>query len=141
MSKQHLSLILLFLWFTLDVVGIPSFVDSPGFFSLDMLWWFLFFIILILNLRGFRYDTPLTIGFMAIWLYTQYESHWKYVLWGATPQQIKWYNHFFGNTHHLIPMSNTRIVPDTYHSVLLLLILICLFLFLSRIIIIRRRKR
>lgn len=128
----NIFLILLFLWFVLDIIGISGFVDTLGIFSLDGLWLFLLTIFLIL------YKFKESIGkwilsiFLVLWFVLQYNSHWRYFLFGAgaTEKGIKNYNMVFGNTHHIIPMSDMRIIPDTYHIILVILIMICSILLL-----------
>jgi hypothetical protein len=59
--------------------------------------------------------------FLILWAFIQYP------MWFIKkPDRIESYNTFFEKTHHLIEVSHTRLIKDTYHIVLDTLILLAL---------------
>ncbi len=71
---------------------------------------------------------------LAAWLVIQFFCHWYYTLFGASEKKLKGYNACFRNTVHLIPASDTRLIPDLYHMILHLLILWNLVLVICAIV-------
>ena len=71
-------------------------------------------------------------GVLALWLTVQFFCHWRYTLFGATPEKLKGYNDCFLGTVRLFPVSEKRLVPDLYHIVLHLLLAANLVLCLMR---------
>lgn len=71
---------------------------------------------------------------LAAWLVIQFFSHWYYTLFGASEKKLKGYNACFRNTVHLIPASDTRLIPDLYHMILHPLILWNLVLVICAIV-------
>ena len=71
---------------------------------------------------------------LLFWGTVQFFCHWYYTIFGASPQKLAGYNRCFGQTIHLFPASETRLVPDLYHIILHLLILTNLVLCVLRII-------
>ena len=63
---------------------------------------------------------------LPLWLVIRFFRHWYYTLFGATEEKLKEYNACFSNTLHIIPASETRLIPDLYHMILHLLILVIL---------------
>lgn len=53
----------------------------------------------------------------------QFFCHWYYTIFGASEKKLRGYNQCFRETIHLLPASETRVVPDLYHIVLHLLLL------------------
>ena len=54
---------------------------------------------------------------LLLWLVVQFFCHWYYTIFGASEQKLKGYNECFNNTVRIIPMSDSRLVPDLYHIV------------------------
>ena len=71
---------------------------------------------------------------LAAWLVIQFFCHWYYTLFGASEKKLRGYNECFRNTVHLIPASDTRLIPDLYHMILHLLILWNLVLVICAIV-------
>lgn len=71
---------------------------------------------------------------LAAWLVIQFFCHWYYTLFGASEKKLKGYNACFRNTVHLIPASDTRLIPGLYHMILHLLILWNLVLVICAIV-------
>jgi hypothetical protein len=121
---NKILMILLFIWFTLDITGfkIGSFVlvESPGLMSFDFFWWILLCVCLFLYHKK---QALYLISFLVMWLFVQFSSHWYYTLFGASEKKLAGYNNYFSNTHHIFGMSETTLIPDTYHIVLHLLII------------------
>ena len=62
-------------------------------------------------------------GILVLWLVIQFFCHWYYTIFGASENKLKGYNMCFKDTARLIPMSDSRLIPDLYHIVLHVLIL------------------
>lgn len=118
----------LIIWFFLDMVGfkIRNFIlvesawKDDGVFFLVYILLFVFF---CLKEKQGKY--PLTI-FLSLWLVIQFFSHWYYTIFGASEKKLLSYNRYFANTYHVIPASDSLLVPDLYHVLLHLFILIAL---------------
>ena len=63
-------------------------------------------------------------GILALWFAVQFFCHWYYTIFGASERKLRGYNDCFRGTARLIPMSETRLIPDLYHIVLHLLIVL-----------------
>ena len=61
---------------------------------------------------------------LILWLVIQFFCHWYYTIFGASEIKLKGYNECFKETVRIIPVSETRLIPDMYHMVLHMLILI-----------------
>ena len=61
---------------------------------------------------------------LLLWFTVQFFCHWYYTLFGVSERKLRGYNACFQNTLHLIPASDTRLIPDLYHMILHLLILL-----------------
>ena len=55
---------------------------------------------------------------LVLWLTIQFFCHWYYTIFGASERKLKGYNACFKGTLRLIPMSEKRVIPDLYHTVL-----------------------
>ena len=78
---------------------------------------------------GFFYLLPsvgkwILFGILVLWFAVQFFCHWYYTIFGASEKKLKGYNESFRGTVRLIPMSETRLIPDLYHIVLHALILL-----------------
>ena len=60
---------------------------------------------------------------LTFWAVVQFFCHWYYTIFGASEKKLRGYNQCFRETIHLLPASETRVVPDLYHIVLHLLLL------------------
>lgn len=67
---------------------------------------------------------------LLLWFIAQFFCYWYYTIFGASPKKRKGYNACFQDTVRLIPMSETRLIPDLYHiflhGMILLNILCCI---------------
>ncbi|MDD6800118.1 MAG: hypothetical protein PUE85_06860 [Firmicutes bacterium] len=63
------------------------------------------------------------LGVLVFWFAVQFFCHWYYTFFGASEKKLKGYNDCFKNTVHIIPASETKLIPDLYHIILHLLIL------------------
>jgi hypothetical protein len=120
----------LLIWFFLDqfgfAIGNYVFVEA-AWKDIDGIWYLIFIGLLVLFCVKDKYGKyPLTI-FLFLWLVTQFLSHWYGVIFGATVEQIAKYNRFYANTWHIIPISDSKIIPDFYHIVLHIFVLSALF--------------
>lgn len=64
------------------------------------------------------------LGVLVLWFVVQFFCHWYYTIWGVSDKKLKGYNDCFRNTIHIIPASETKLIPDLYHIFLHLLILL-----------------
>ena len=129
------SIALLFIWFSMDMtgfsVGSVTLVEA-AWNSIDGVWWLIFLFLATLFIIKDTIGKYLLTLFIFLWLIIEYFSHWHYTLFGASDKKINAYNQFFSETYHIIPPSNTVVIPDFYHIVLhifILLTLICLIAF------------
>ena len=114
----------LFLWFTLDLVGVPGLVTRDLLISLVGLLELILLLVLLGYWLSWRYTSLLALATLTIWGYMQYESHWRHFIFGASEQRLARYYKMFDGMHRSFPESHTRLVPDDYHIVLGLLITI-----------------
>jgi len=61
---------------------------------------------------------------LVAWNVIQFFCHWYYTIFGASPKKLAGYNSCFKDTVRIIPMSETRLIPDFYHIVLHTLLVI-----------------
>ncbi|MBU5593048.1 hypothetical protein KQI89_14955 [Clostridium sp. MSJ-4] len=127
--KRGINILLgaLLFWFTLDITGfsLGSFclVESPGILSGDTVWWIIFvccFILFFLKEKQGKYVLSV---FLTAWIIIQYFSHWNYTIFGVTERKLTGYNKYFANTFHIIPPSDSVLIPDLYHIILHILII------------------
>lgn len=64
------------------------------------------------------------IAWLSLWLIEQFFCHWYFTIFGASERKLRGYNECFKGTVKLFPMSEKRLVPDLYHTVLHFLIII-----------------
>ena len=62
-------------------------------------------------------------GILLLWFAVQFLCHWRYTLFGASPEKIRGYNECFRGALRVLPESEARLVPDFYHIALHILIL------------------
>jgi hypothetical protein len=63
------------------------------------------------------------LGFFALGLLTLFLTTIRFMIW-PNEKKIKGYNQYFANTHHILKPSETRLIPDTFHLILLALVVI-----------------
>ena len=61
---------------------------------------------------------------LLLWFIVQFFCHWYYTIFGASPKKLKGYNACLQDTVRLLPVSETRLIPDLYHILLHGLILL-----------------
>ncbi len=138
MRKFIYSLLaLLVFWFTLDITGFSlgqfNLVESPGLQSVDAAWWAIFVVCSAIFLWKEHIGKYILSMFLAAWAVLQYLSHWHYTLFGASERKLIGYNRVFENTYHIIPPSNSVLIPDLYHIVLHVLIVTLFVLMVVKI--------
>jgi hypothetical protein len=128
MTIRLLLQIALWIWFlgctTTYKVGKYTLVEGMGIKSAEFIMQCLYSIGLILY-----YITPSAgkwtlLGILILWFAVQFNCHWYYTIFGGSEKKIKGYNECFRNTVHVIPMSDTRLIPDLYHMIQHTLILL-----------------
>ena len=73
------------------------------------------------------------LGVLLFLFIVQFFCHWYYTIFGASEKKLKGYNDCFKNTIHIIPASETKLIPDLYHMILHLLILLNIGLVIGNI--------
>ena len=68
------------------------------------------------------------LGVLLLWFAVQFMCHWYFTIFGASEKKLQGYNECFRDSIRIIPASDTRLIPDLYHTVLHILILINIIL-------------
>ncbi len=137
MKLKRISLIfylLLMLWFSLDLVGIPGLVTRDALVGPVGVLEIILLIILIGYLRGWHFSPFLSTITLGLWGYLQFASHWQYFFFGASTQQLQRYYAFYAGMARFLPESSTRLIPDAFHTILGILITINFILVLIQVI-------
>ena len=120
--------IVLFCWFFGCIctykLGKYVLVDGMGIKSADFVMLCLFGIGSILFWAVPFVGKWVLLGVLFFWFTVQFFCHWYYTVFGASEKKLKGYNDCFRNTVHIIPLSETKLIPDLYHMILHLLILL-----------------
>jgi hypothetical protein len=58
------------------------------------------------------------LGLYGFWLYVQIGSWWVPYFRGVSPQFMRFYEHWFGNTYKFLPPIDGHPVPDAEHTVI-----------------------
>ncbi len=61
---------------------------------------------------------------LSCWIIVQFFCHWYFTIFGVSEKKLKGYNECFSDTVRFIPASDTKLIPDLYHTILHILILI-----------------
>ncbi len=104
-------------------VGRFTLVDGVGVKSAEFIMLIVYALALIL-FHAFSWGRWVLLSVLLIWLIVQFFCHWRYTVFGASPNKLAGYNECFRGTLRIFPISETRLVPDLYHIVLHLLIVI-----------------
>jgi hypothetical protein len=128
--------IILFLWYTLVFFNIPGLLvaGSVDLFSLLSLLELFLVIILVGYFFRWKYTDYFNLFILSIWGYLQYAAHWRYLLFEPSEEILDRYYHYFEGTLRFFAQSQTRIVPDAYHTILGILIYLNLVLVILKII-------
>lgn len=118
----------LWLWFlgctTTWKLGKVLLVEGMGVKSIE----FLALILFTLSLGSFilfeAVGKWILLAWLSLWLVEQFFCHWYFTIFGASEMKLRGYNECFKYTARIFPMSEKRLVPDLYHTVLHLLIII-----------------
>ncbi len=113
---------LLFLWFTLDLIGVPGLVTQDDWRSPSGLLELVLLVLLMGRLQKWKAEPFLTLATLSLWGYLQYIAHWHGFFFGASGDRLTRYYSLFSGMYRFFPESRARIVPDAYHTVLGLLI-------------------
>ena len=132
--------ILLIIWYTLDLFGIPDFVTRDGWLSTEGLLELLLVLILIGYLQQWKFTPLLSFALLSTWGYLEYISHWRDFFFGATTDRLEKYYTRFAGMYRFAPESETRLIPDAYHTVLGFLLAINLTLVVIQIILFFRQR-
>ena len=68
------------------------------------------------------------LGVLVLWFIVQFMCHWYFTIFGASEKKLQGYNECFRDSIRIIPASDTRLIPDLYHTVLHILILVNIIL-------------
>ena len=120
------SIVILLIWFSMDMIGFSIggvILVEAAWNSIDGVWWLIFLTLSILFIVKDKIGKYLLSIFILLWLFIQFFSHWYFTLFGASDKKKISYNQFFKETYHIMPSSDTMVIPDFYHIVLHILIL------------------
>lgn len=127
-KRVDVYLILLFIWFTLDLTGLTvtnfNLVRGTGFFGVNGIWWGSFLLILLLYFLLDRRGHYIMVAFLSFWAIVQYFKHWHFSIFGdktLMEQKVE-------TTIQLIPQTQSIILPDLYGLILDSFIVISLVL-------------
>ena len=73
------------------------------------------------------------LGYFVLGVVIMFFTTVRYMIWPQT-RKINGYNEYFARTHHIIKPSETRLIPDTFHIILLVLLPINLIAMVAYII-------
>jgi hypothetical protein len=79
-------------------------------------------IILVFYWKRWRWPMLAGLGLYGLWLYLEISSWWVPYFRGASPQFMRFYEHWFGNTYKFLPTIDGHPVPDAEHTVILALL-------------------
>jgi hypothetical protein len=86
--------------------------------SIDIVLVVLQAVILIFYWRRWRWAMLAGLGLYGFWLYLEISSWWVPYFRGASPQFMRFYEHWFGNTYKFLPSIDGHPVPDAEHTVI-----------------------
>ena len=137
-SIMILTEIVLFIWFFGCICtykfGKCILVEGEGIKSAEFVMLCLYGAGIILSLLFPMFGMWYLLGVLIFWFAVQFFCHWYYTIFGASEKKLKGYNECFKNTVHIIPASETRLIPDLYHIVLHILILLNIGLVIHNIL-------
>jgi len=90
--------------------------------SIDIILVVLQAVILIFYWRRWRWAMLAGLGLYGLWLYLEISSWWVPYFRGASPQFMRFYEHWFGNTYKFLPPIDGHPVPDAEHTVIAVLL-------------------
>ncbi|MCL1997973.1 MAG: hypothetical protein FWG65_04315 [Turicibacter sp.] len=115
-----------FLFYSLNVTGfkIGNFIliesclkDEP----IDMVFWVPYLSFVIAFWIWPDVGQWLLLGMMSLGVFTLFMTTLRFIIW-PDERKIKGYNETFAKTHHIIKPSEARLIPDTWHLILLILL-------------------
>lgn len=130
--------LLLFLWFSLDLIGIPGLVSRDPIMSPSGILEIFVLIILVGDLRNWRFSAFLSLATLGLWGYVQYTSHWQYFFFGVPAQKLQRYYAFYAGMARFFPESYTRLIPDAFHTILGVLIVVNFILAIIQVVVVFR---
>lgn len=112
----------LFLWFFGCIVtyrlGNVLLVEGMGVKSVEFGMLVVYIASILLRIALPPVGNWVTLAVLVFWLVVQYFCHWRYTIFGATPEKIQGYNQCFEGTLCIVPRREDRLIPDFYHIVL-----------------------
>ncbi len=126
--------LLLLLWFSQDLIGIPGLVTRDNLLSAAGILELFLLIILIGYLRQWRFTPFLNLATLGLWGFLQYTAHWQYFFFGASAQKIERYYAFYAGMARFFPESSEQLIPDAFHTILGMLIGINFILAITQIV-------
>ena len=124
-----LNNVALLIWFFFDMTGLQlgNIILVQQAWKDDAIFFIIFALAFILFLTTKKMGKYFLTIWLSLWLIVQFTSHWYYTIFGVTEKKLTGYNEYFSQTYHIIPASNTVLIPDLYHILLHILILFSLF--------------
>lgn len=81
-------------------------------------------VILVFYWKRWRWPMLAGLGLYGLWLYLEISSWWVPSFRGASPQFMRFYERWFGNTYKFLPTIDGHPVPDAEHTVILALLVL-----------------
>lgn len=134
------AFLILVIWFTLDLIGIPGLVTPDSLWSLAGLLEAVLLLLVCGHLLQWKYSDGVTLLVMITWGYFQYQAHWQYYLFGASFNHIQRYNQFYSGMYRFFAQSSTKIIPDAYHTLLAGLIILNFLVITVKLVLHGRRR-
>ncbi|MCL1996584.1 MAG: hypothetical protein FWG63_10290 [Defluviitaleaceae bacterium] len=115
-----------FLFYSLNVTGfkIKDFILVESCLKnepIDMVFWVPYLVSVIVFWIWPGMGQWFMLGFMSLGTLVLFMTTVKHMIW-PSKKKIKGYNEFFSKTHHIIKPSDTKLIPDTFHLILLFLV-------------------
>ena len=114
-------LLLLLAWFTIFITGLSigdAVLAEKDFDVVTIVWWVLYIGCVVLFLAKPKIGQYVCTVFQFLWIIMQSLNFF------ASPSGIAHYNDLFKDTHHIMAPSDTFLIPDTAHLILLTLLLL-----------------
>lgn len=128
---------ILLIWFIgpINKIGDKVIGESAGIKSPETIWAVLYIISCLSFIIIESVGKWILLVFVFLWIVIQFNCHWRKTIFGVPQNRVDAYNNCFKNTYHIIPMSETRVIPDFFHIVLhsiliLLFVLLAVYIFI-----------
>lgn len=106
-KRVDVYLVLLFIWFTLDLTGLSVnkfiLVRGTGFFGVNGIWWAVYSILLLIYFFSQEGSEKLLLIFLSFWAIVEYFKEWHIIFKKEFfTEEIQRMNFYLPNMYHLI---------------------------------------